>query len=118
MDESVRTMAAPLLAGADRGLGTHAPSEIVYYLGGNCETVDSDVGIDDEKSGEGSATFQIWADGQKQADSGVVTWPDDAKHLTADVSGATWLRLVTTDAGDGNTNDHTDWAGARIICES
>ncbi|KYF81947.1 hypothetical protein BE20_25510 [Sorangium cellulosum] len=31
-----------------RGLGTHAASEIVYYLGGRCSTLTTDVGIDDE----------------------------------------------------------------------
>ncbi|MGH3319842.1 MAG: NPCBM/NEW2 domain-containing protein [Streptosporangiaceae bacterium] len=102
----------------DKGLGTHAPSEVLYYVGKNCSTVTSDVGLDDEKSGAGSATFQVWADSEKRAGSGVVTWQDSPRNLTADVSGAAWLRLVTTDAGDGNTNDHTDWAGARIACRS
>jgi alpha-galactosidase len=32
------------------------------------------------------------------------------------VSGATFLRLVVNDGGDGVNNDHGDWADARLTC--
>ncbi len=52
-----------------RGLGTHASSEIIYYLGGRCSTLTTDVGIDDEVKASGAATFTIYAD-DKQDDQG------------------------------------------------
>jgi hypothetical protein len=32
------------------------------------------------------------------------------------LDGASSMRLVTTDAGDGVTYDNTDWGGARVTC--
>ncbi|HEX6677281.1 MAG TPA: NPCBM/NEW2 domain-containing protein, partial [Actinomycetes bacterium] len=74
----------------------------------------TDYGIDDEKSGAGDATWQVWADGTLAAE-GSATWQDGPKHLDADLSGAQLLRLVTLDNGDPNS-DHTDWAGPQIAC--
>jgi alpha-galactosidase len=99
-----------------KGLGAHAPSEVDVYVGGGCASFTSDVGLDDEVGNNGSVDFQVFADGTKVADSGTVHGADSAKALTADLSGAKFLRLVITDAGDGNTYDHSDWAGAQISC--
>jgi alpha-galactosidase len=99
-----------------RGLGVHAPSEIAFYLGGRCSSVITRVGVDDEKSTNGSVTFELWADGRKVADSGRMDTRTRLRRLRADLSGATVLRLVVTDAGDGNNSDHADWAGAWLSC--
>jgi alpha-galactosidase len=100
----------------EKGLGAHAPSTVEYYLGGNCSTVSAEVGVDDEEGAEGSVTFEIWADAAKVADSGVLTNAMPATHLEASVAGATFLRLVLTDGGDGKNSDHGDWANARVTC--
>jgi alpha-galactosidase len=97
------------------GLGAHAPSEIIYYLGGRCAMLTTDVGIDDEKTTNGAAAFRIYADSQLVADSGTVTVDDPAKTLTANLAGATWLHLVT-DPGPTNDSDHTDWAEPILTC--
>ena len=99
-----------------KGLGAHAPSSIEYYTAKKCTSVSADVGVDDEKSANGSVTFEIWADGTKVAGSGLLTTADPAEHLTADVTGATFVRLVVTDGGNGNDSDHSDWADARLTC--
>src|SRR5207244_10176853 len=99
-----------------KGVGAHAQSEVDVYVGAQCTSFSSDVGVDDEVGNNGSVDFQVWADGSKVADSGVVTGVDAAKHVTAVVSGAKFLRLVITDGGDGNSYDHSDWAGAQISC--
>ena len=99
--------------------GAHAPSEVVFYLGGQCTSFKADVGIDDERKAtnqQGSATFEVYADGAKAASTGVRTWADPALSLTADVTGAQYLRLVVTDGGDGNSYDRGDWAGAQLTC--
>jgi alpha-galactosidase len=99
-----------------KGVGAHAPSEVDVYIGTRCASFSSDVGVDDETGTNGSVDFQVWADGAKVADSGRVTGADSAKHITADLSGAKFVRLVVTDAGDGNSYDHADWAAAQVTC--
>ncbi|GAA2145225.1 hypothetical protein GCM10009760_33640 [Kitasatospora kazusensis] len=100
----------------DKGLGVHASSDVSYYLGGRCKNLTVDVGVDDEAYGHGSVDFRVYRDSALVADSGLVTGKDAVKHLTADLTGGTKLRLVVTDGGDGNTYDHADWAGPRIAC--
>ena len=101
-----------------KGLGTHAGSEIVYALGGNYTRFISDIGVDDESFNDGSVVFQVWADGVKIYDSGVMTGISTTKTVDVDVTGRQALRLVVTDAGDGNGRDHADWAGARLTAGS
>jgi len=104
----------------NRGIGTTAPSEILYYLGGRCTGLTVDVGIDDEAPTAIPATFTVYADDSVAAESGPVASGDAPRTLTADLTGAQWLRLVTTGSGansDGTTvNDHTDWAAPVLTC--
>jgi alpha-galactosidase len=100
----------------DRGLGVHAESSVEYYTGKACEKVTADVGVDDEKGGNGTVTFEVWADGTRVAATGVLTNAMPARPLTADVTGAEAVRLVVTDGGDGIDSDHADWADARLSC--
>jgi alpha-galactosidase len=99
-----------------KGVGTHAPGLVEFYVGGRCSTVTADVGVDDEEGADGTVGFEIWADGKKVADSGVLTTEMPAKPLTASITGATQIRLVTNDGGNGITSDHGDWANARVTC--
>ena len=41
-----------------------------------------------------------------------MTGSSATKLVDLDTTGASTLRLVVTDAGNGNTFDHADWAGA------
>ncbi len=99
-----------------KGLGTNAYSEVTYYLGGTCNKVTTDVGVDDEAGAKGSVSFQIYRDATKVADSGLMLWHQPAQHLSADVTGANELRLIVTDGGNGNTSDHADWAAPQLTC--
>lgn len=90
------------------------------FLDGRCSALTADVGIDDEREPaqqRGSAAFEIWADGAKAAASGVRTWQDPAVTLSAELTGARFLRLVVTDGGDGNAYDRGDWAAPRLTCQ-
>ncbi|MGY5126550.1 NPCBM/NEW2 domain-containing protein [Streptomyces nigrescens] len=102
--------------GYSAGLGAHANSEITYHLGGTCSALSVDVGLDDEVGANGSAVFQIFRDGTKVADSGLMTVDQPAKRLTADLTGGAELRLVVTDGGNGIDSDHADWGGPLITC--
>ncbi|WP_406177529.1 NPCBM/NEW2 domain-containing protein [Streptomyces sp. NBC_00996] len=101
-----------------KGLGTHAASDITYYLGGACTSLRVDVGVDDESTAGGSVGFQLYRDATRVADSGERTASDPPLRLTADLTGGTKLRLVVTDGGDGIAYDHADWADARLACGS
>ncbi|THF86231.1 glycosyl hydrolase [Deinococcus sp. KSM4-11] len=96
------------------GVGVHANSTITYALGGQCSTFASDIGVDDEVGTSGSVVFQVWADGTKLYDSGTMTGSSATKSVSVSVSGKKELKLVVTDAGDGNSYDHGDWANARV----
>ncbi|WP_422448717.1 NPCBM/NEW2 domain-containing protein [Thermoanaerobacterium sp. DL9XJH110] len=99
-----------------KGLGTHAPSTIEYYLGGKCTKFSAQVGIDDEVGNRGSVVFQVWADGQKIWDSGLMTGDMAARTVDVDITGVNVLKLVVTDGGDDKNYDHADWADARVTC--
>ncbi|MFI6094767.1 NPCBM/NEW2 domain-containing protein [Lentzea sp. NPDC051213] len=99
-----------------KGIGAHAPSSVEFYVGGHCTSLAADVGVDDEEEANGSVGFEVWANGTKVADSGVMTTEMPAKPITADITGATVVRLVVNDGGNGISSDHGDWAGVRVIC--
>ncbi|RSO35177.1 alpha-galactosidase [Streptomyces sp. WAC 06725] len=99
-----------------KGLGAHAPSEITYYTGGTCSAFSAQVGVDDETGDQGSVSFEVWADGQRVAESGKLTGKDPAKAVSASVAGARTVRLVVQDVGDGYQYDHGDWADAKFSC--
>ena len=94
-----------------QGLGAHAASDVRYNLGGNCTRFRSDIGVDDEVASSGTVVFQVYADGAKLYDSGVMNGASATKTVDIDVSGKNELQLVVADAGDGISSDHADWAG-------
>ncbi|CAA9584042.1 CBM51 [uncultured Synechococcales cyanobacterium] len=97
-----------------KGLGVHSGSEVAYALGGKYKTFSTDVGVDDEVGSRGSVSFQVWADGAKLYDSGVMTGNTAAKTLNVDVTGKQQLKLIATNGGDNKDFDHGDWANARL----
>lgn len=98
-----------------KGVGVAGDSELVYSLDGNYSKFFTDIGVDEVAGPRGSVTFQIWLDGTKVYDSGLMTGETPRKGLTLNVSGAKSLKLITTDAGDGERGDHANWAGARLL---
>jgi hypothetical protein len=98
-----------------KGLGVHANSEIRYTIA-NCSNFSADVGVDDEVGSNGSVVFEVWLDSVKQFDSGRLNGDSAAMALNVSLTGKTDLRLIVTDAGDGDNYDHADWANARITC--
>ncbi len=100
-----------------KGLGVHAASDIVYSLtGGNTYTeFRSDIGVDDEVGNSGSVIFQVYVDNVLRYTSPTMTGSSSTQSIVVPVSGASTLRLVVTDAGNGNAFDHADWANAKLI---
>jgi alpha-galactosidase len=94
-----------------RGLGTAAPSEIVYFLGGRCTVLNAAVGVDDQAAATAPVTFTAYVDDRAAATSGPLTSGGAAVPLTADLTGARWLRLVA-EGGPAPA----DWAEAIVAC--
>lgn len=101
-----------------KGLGVHAASEVRYALAAGCTSFTAQVGLDDETGTSGSVVFQVWTDGVKSYDSGVLTGSGGPVALNVNVTGKTDLRLVVTDGADGVSSDHADWADAKLACSS
>ncbi|MEV0619929.1 endo-alpha-N-acetylgalactosaminidase family protein [Nonomuraea sp. NPDC050404] len=100
----------------DKGLGTHAPAKVRFYLGGRCTTFTAFVGVDDVQATRGSVEFAVVADGVEKVRSPVLRAADPAYELNADLAGARYADLVAGDGGDGIGNDHADWGEARFRC--
>jgi hypothetical protein len=98
-----------------RGLGTHANGEILVDLSGGYKTFQADIGLQwMGGTSSGSVVFQVFVDGKKLFQSGVMRENDPPQPIEVSVQGANELRLVVSDAGDGITADCADWADARL----
>lgn len=96
-------------------------ASVSLAVNGSCSVVTSWVGVDDEvrqdwDNWRGSVVFEIWADGHKVAESPKMVSGDQPHFLSAFVGGAQSVRLVATNAGDGNSWDHASWADPTIHC--
>ncbi|GIJ43120.1 hypothetical protein Val02_00060 [Virgisporangium aliadipatigenens] len=99
-----------------KGVGTHAPGEIVLWLGGSCTGFTALVGIDDEVTQSGSVEFQVNGDGRALGTTGVLRSADAPREFTVNVTGVRELTLRVTNGGDNDNFDHADWAQARLTC--
>lgn len=102
-----------------KGLGTHAQSEIAYNLEGqNYQRFESYVGIDYVQVAQGnvpsSVTFRVLVDGEERFNSGEMTVDSPMQKVSVDIRGARTIQLFA-DMGVNNFNDHADWADAKFI---
>ncbi|MDD9267274.1 NPCBM/NEW2 domain-containing protein [Paenibacillus sp. GCM10023248] len=106
-----------------KGLGTHANSTIKYDLtGANYEAFSAFIGIDKEMiGGANNGSIQFKVSGVKNDDTietlyagSVLRESDHAKFVKVNVKGYRELILEVTDSGNGNSEDHGDWADAKL----
>ncbi|MGL4774569.1 MAG: NPCBM/NEW2 domain-containing protein, partial [Clostridium sp.] len=100
----------------ERGIGAHSNSTIIYDLKDkNYDYFTSYVGVDRQMFGSvGSVTFEVWVDGEKKFDSGLMNSRDPQKYVEVDINGAKELKLVVTDGGNGNGSDHASFGDAKL----
>ena len=100
----------------EKGIGAHSTSTIVYDLSDkNYAYFSSYVGVDRQMYGTvGSVTFEVWVDGEKKFDSGLMNSRDSQQYVEVDINGAKELKLVVTDGGNGNGSDHGVWGDAKL----
>nr|MBP9814615.1 NPCBM/NEW2 domain-containing protein [Candidatus Woesebacteria bacterium] len=91
------------------GIGTHANSREIYDLNRKFTKFTTDVGIDTESGTKASAIFEIYGDDKLLYRSEVMGRFSMPAHAEVSVKGVKYLKLITTDAGDGIFDDHTDW---------
>lgn len=98
-----------------KGLGVHAASEVVYALDGQWSAFTALAGVDDEVDDVAAEViFQVWLDGQKAWDGGVMRKGSGTKAVAVPLAGRKELRLVVDPSGPGNS-DHADWVDARFM---
>lgn len=62
-----------------------------------------------------SLSFEVYVDGKKVFDSGVMNSETTRKHVLIPIVGVSELKLVAKDGGNGNGGDHADWADAKLL---
>jgi alpha-galactosidase len=96
------------------GVGTHATSKFRVKLDGNTNRFTAQVGVDDSAGDQGSVEFIVIGDRKVLWRSGVLKGGEAAKPVDVNLAGVQTLVLRVTDGGDGESNDHADWANAKI----
>lgn len=98
------------------GLGHHAPGEFVVDVSEGYERFEAEVGLQWQGGGTpGSVVFEVYVDGRRVFDSGVMRESDDPKAVSVDLAGARTLALRLGDAGDGIGYDAANWCDARLV---
>ncbi len=104
----------PLLRTADsiyeKGIFAHAPSRIVFNLGGKWKTFNALAAL---QRGGGSIVFVVKADGKEVFRSPLIQGEDSA-NVTLNVSGVKTLELISEDGGDGIGSDWSLWLNPKI----
>ena len=96
------------------GIGTHADSKEVYDLNYKFTKFTTDFGIDTEAGTKASAIFEIYGDDKLLYRSEVMGRFTMPAHAEVSLKGVRFLKLVTTGAGDGIFDDHTDWLNPKL----
>ena len=116
IDRSIREK--PLSIGGkkfEHGVGTHAKSLLWLDLSGGSDRFRASVGVDDAAGGPASVSFQVFGDGKRLFDSGVMRPGQPARSVDVELAGVKYLVLIVGDAGDGVNFDHANWADATFI---
>lgn len=112
----------------NNGVGTHAKSVIMVQVPTDCIRFKTFAGLDKggtDQSGGSTVEFMLATEDptvrnvditKAVANSGRIsrTFQRAGKYLTADISNASQLYLVVTDAGDNYNYDHADWINPTI----
>jgi hypothetical protein len=110
----------------ERGLGAHATALLVYKIPAGVKKFVAVVGLDDEEIEDprGSVTFEVYGDVREMGEAPVLL---AQSPVLASKTIRSWafnvdlntrfkqVRLVVTDAGDGNHCDHADWVDAGFV---
>ena len=108
---------APLRIGSttfDRGIGTHAPAELVFRPDGKYRWITFYAGISDEMVQNGAVTAQVWLDGKMVHETPIMRIKQEAIYVSLPLASAKELRIVGTDGGNGVGADHLCLGNLRL----
>ncbi|MDD2599516.1 MAG: NPCBM/NEW2 domain-containing protein [Kiritimatiellae bacterium] len=100
-----------------QGLGVHAVSITQVRLDGCGRRFTALVGVDDAMKGKGSVEFIVYGDGEELWRSGTMRGGESAKRIDVPLNDVGMLELRVSDAGNGNGQDHANWADPVISFE-
>lgn len=98
----------------ERGIGTHAPSEIVFGLDGKVVRFKALAGVDKAGGNAASVVFRVEGDGKELFKSKVLTMNSDPVTIDVDTSGVKELTLVV-DPYENFSWDHADWLNLEFV---
>jgi len=101
----------------ERGLGSHAPSEVRVALPGPAARFEAKVGVDHNhftSGGRGSVVFVVRARAEEVYRSDVMRGGERANEIEVELGGAAELTLIVEDGGDDVRSDAADWAEAKV----
>ena len=75
------------------------------------------IGVDEFSGTNGSLVFEVWdGQGRRLFQSPVMRGQDATRNVSLNIAGASYLKLVVTDAGDGLNWDHAVWGDPELTC--
>ncbi len=98
----------------ERGIGTHAISELAFAIDGEFDTFAVVIGIDAVTGGKGDCVFVVQGD-ERELLRQRMTGRDAAKEISLDIRGVKELVLLVEAGEDLDLADLADWADARVI---
>ncbi|MEV8146025.1 NPCBM/NEW2 domain-containing protein [Specibacter sp. NPDC078709] len=107
--------AKPVTSTYSKGLGVHAPSNLNYYVGGQCSSFSSFVGL--EGAFQGKIIFTILGDGKVLYQSRTFTSGFAPEHPVVDLTGVSYVELKVDPISEGAINGaHGVWGDAKFLC--
>lgn len=98
-----------------KGVGMFSRGRLIYRLGGKYRRMEASIAMDDLSTGEGSAKFQIFLDGNPSGEGWVCRSEEPPHAISVDLSGVDRLELTIDYAEHGNVKDYADWLDGRLI---
>lgn len=99
----------------EKGIGTHADSDIAYLLGGKFRRFKAQVGLDTEAGADSKVVFLVSGDGNTLYKSRELGRFDMPEEIAIDISGVNELVLKVRRVGASNAGDHADWFEPVVI---
>ncbi len=100
----------------EKGIGTHSYSEVAYDLAGkNFKNFTSSIGVSRDANNKGSVIFKVFVDDKLAYTSNLMNKNTKTEFIKINIEGASRVKLVVEDGGNGSGNDHANWADAKFI---
>ncbi|WP_230108697.1 NPCBM/NEW2 domain-containing protein [Microbacterium foliorum] len=99
----------------EKGLGVHAVSKLTYYLGGQCTSFTSDIGLEDGFSG--NVIFSVDLDGKEAYKGTTFQAGFPTEKVSVDVTDAQYIDLELNPTPGGSIDGaHGVWGEPTLVC--